>query len=134
MDVNEVPQEPLEFKDREKVKKLIYAVGKDGKYTGVNSVGWEPENQAMKQAWDAIDEELVAIEEKVKQGALSPIPYFMQKNLMDLGLLSKYAGKWQWQVKKHFKPSVFEKLDAAMLQKYATIFNISLEELKNFGK
>ena len=58
MDINEVPQDSLEYKDRDKLKKLVYAVGKDGKYTGVGSSGWEPENVATKQAWDAIEEEL----------------------------------------------------------------------------
>jgi hypothetical protein len=134
MDVNEVPQDSLEYKDRDKVKKLMYAVGKDGKYTGVNSAGWEAENAAMKQAWDEVDTVLNETMEKVRSQELSPIAWYMQKNLMDIALLSKYAGKWQWQVKKHLKPEGFAKLDEAMLKRYAGIFNVSVEELKNFGK
>ena len=65
---------------------------------------------------------------------LSPIPYFMQKNLMDIALLARYIGKWQWQVKRHFKTSVFKKLDNGVLDKYATIFNVTTDELINFGK
>ena len=53
---------------------------------------------------------------------------------MDLPLLAKYVGKWQWQVKRHMKPSVFYKLDTAILQRYADTFNITIEELVNFGK
>ena len=134
MDVNEVPQDSLEYKDRDKLKKLVYAVGKDGKYTGIGSAGWEAENVATKQAWDAIEEELTETEKKVKAGILSPVPYFMQKKLMDLPLLASYVGKWQWQVKRHFKPSVFSKLGKDMLQKYADTFGITTEELINFGK
>jgi hypothetical protein len=134
MDVNEVPQDSLEYKDRDKLKKLVYAVGKDGKYTGVGSAGWEAENVATKQAWDAIEEELAETEKKVIAGELSPIPYFMQKKLMDLPLLASYVGKWQWQVKRHFKPSQFQKLSEDILRKYADIFGISIQELKNFGK
>lgn len=134
MDVNEVPQDPKNFKGAENLKKLMYATDKDGKYTGVVSSGWEAENEATKQAWDDVDENLVKAEAQVKAGEVSPIAYFMQKNLMELSLLAKYVGKWQWQVKRHFQPSVFNKMDASLLQKYADVFSITTEELKNFGK
>ena len=134
MDINEVPQDSLEYKDRDKLKKLVYAVGKDGKYTGVGSAGWEAENIATQQAWEAIEEELQQTEQEIRDGRLSPIAYFMKKKLMDLPLLASYAGKWQWQVKRHMKPGVFHKLSPAILQKYADIFGITREELINFGK
>lgn len=134
MDINEVPQDPKNFKGAENMKKLIYATGKDGKYTGVVSSGWEAENEATKQAWDDADEALAKVEAQVKAGELSPIAYFMQKNLMELSLLAKYVGKWQWQVKRHFRPAVFNKMDASLLQKYADVFDIKVDELKKFGK
>jgi hypothetical protein len=134
MDINEVPQDSLEYKDRDKLKKLVYAVGKDGKYTGIGSSGWEAENFATKDAWDAIEEDLAETEKEVNAGKVSPIAYFMKKKLMDLPLLAQYVGKWQWQVKRHMKPSVFNQLNDQMLQKYAEVFNISKEELVSFGK
>ena len=134
MDINEVPQDALDYKDRGKLKKLVYAVDKDGKYTSIGSSGWEAENIATQQAWDAIEEELKETEQKIKSGKLSPIAYFMRAKLMDLPLLARYVGKWQWQVKRHMKPSVFEKLSTTMLQKYADSFGITLKELTGFGK
>lgn len=134
MDINEVPQDSLHYKGRDKVKKLMYAVGKDGKYTGVGSAGWEAENFATKQAWDAIEEELATTANKVKAGELSPVAYFMQKRLMDLPLLASYMQKWQWQIKRHMQPVIFKKLKTSTLQKYADIFEISIDELLNFGK
>jgi hypothetical protein len=134
MNVNEVPQDPRNIKPGDTLKKVVYAVDTDGKYTGVNSAGWEPENVAMKQAGEEIDENLAATEQQVRAGTLSPIPWFMLKNLMDVALLANYAGKWQWQVKRHFKPAVFKTLNNAMLDKYAQIFNITTDELVNFGK
>ena len=134
MNVNEVPQDPRDGKHDGKIRKVIYAIGNDGKYTGVNSEGWEPENFAMKQAWDDIDEQLEQTEKKVRAGELSPVAYFMQKNLMDIALLARYAGKWQWQVKRHLRPEVFKKLAPAIIDAYVRIFNITKEELVNFGK
>ena len=134
MNVNEVPQDERDLKHDGKIKKLMYATDKDGKYTGVNSVGWEAENFALKQAWDDIDEGLVKIEQRVLAGELSPIVYFMQKNLMDETLLASYVGKWKWQVRRHFKPDVFGKLSPQLLDAYARIFNITADELVHFGK
>jgi len=58
----------------------------------------------------------------------------MMKKLMDVPLLAQYVGKWQWQVKRHLKPSVFRKLNDPMLQKYADVFGITVQELINYGK
>ncbi len=134
MNVNEVPQDPKNFREADKVKKLMYAVDKDGKYTGVNSAGWEAENIATKQAWDAVDEELEETKQKIQAGELSPIAYYMHKCLMEPSLLAKHVGKWTWQVKGHLKPSGFNKLSTDMLQKYASVFNITVDELTSFGK
>ena len=112
----------------------MYAVDGKGHYTGVPSVGWEAENAATKGAWDEVDEVLRETEAAVKAGKLSPIAYFMQKCLMDVALLAKYAGKWQWTVRRHMKPAVFAKLDDKVLSVYAGVFNIPLDELKSFGK
>ena len=129
MKEEDVPQTGLDFKERDTVRKLIYATGKDGSYTGVPSVGWEAENIATKDAWDAIDEELQDVATRLRNGETSPIELFMHRSLMDLGILAKYAGKWQWQVKRHMKPAVFAKLSEKMLCRYAEVFQISLEEL-----
>jgi hypothetical protein len=134
MNVNDVPQDARDESHDGKMSKLVYAVDKDGKYTGVNTVGWEAENFVLKQAWDDVEEKLADIEAQVRAGTLSPLAYFMHKNLMDLALLARYSGKWQWQVKRHFKPDIFKKLDAAMIEKYARIFNITTDELINWGK
>lgn len=134
MNINEVPQDKESFKGKSDVRKLIYATNADGSYTSVNSEGWEVENLATTQAWEAVLEDLQETEQKVKAGLLSPIPYFMQKNLMELPILASYMGKWKWQVKRHFKPSVFRKLNNKTLEKYCSVFNITLSELKQFNQ
>src|ERR1041384_547310 len=134
MQLDEVPQDGLDYKERDKLRKLMYATDKDGHYTGVTSAGWEAENIATKGAWDEVVETLKETEAEVKAGKVSPIAYFMLKSLMDVSLLAKYVGKWKWTVKRHMKPAVFNKLSDAVLSQYATVFNISLDELKSFGK
>lgn len=134
MQLDEVPQDGLNYKERDKLRKLQYATDKDGHYTGVPSVGWEAENIATQGAWDEVAEALRETEAAVKAGTLSPIAYFMQKSLMDESLLAKYVGKWKWTVKRHMKPAIFSKLSDEVLAKYASVFNINTDELKSFGK
>lgn len=116
-----------------KFSQLFYAVNKEGDYVQVSSIGWEPENVAMAQAWDEIHQKTEATLQAVKDGKLSPIAYFMEKELMTTEILAGYVGKFQWQVKRHLKPSVFKSLPDTLLQKYAAVFKISAQELKQFA-
>ena len=134
MKANEVPQDKEDFKGKSNIHKLMYSTNEDGSYTQVNSEGWEVENMATRQAWEAVLEELNEIEAKVKNGELSPIAYYMHKSLMELPILARHMGKWKWQVKRHFKPEVFRKLDNETLSRYARVFNIPVETLKNFAR
>jgi len=134
MNVNEVPQDGLDYKGRAALSKLMYATDKDGKYTGVGSVGWDAENIATKQAWDEVEEDLKETEAAVKAGKLSPIAYFMKKTLMDESLLANYMGKWKWTIRRHMQPKVFAGLNDKTLAAYAQVFNITVETLKNFGQ
>jgi len=131
MKLDEVPQDKDDFKGRSNIKKIVYATD-NGAYTQVQSQGWDIEIAATKQAWSEIDAELLEIKQDVLSGKVSPIAYFMRLKLMDLAMLSSYMGKWKWIIKRHFKPKVFEKLSTEMLQKYADVFQISLEELTAF--
>ncbi len=131
MNIKDVPNDKENFKGKSDMRKLVYATKDDGSYTNVNSDGWEVENMATRQAWDAVEEELKEVVQQVKAGQSSPVAYYMHKCLMELPILAKYVGKWQWQVKRHFKPTIFASLDAKMLERYASVFNISVEELRN---
>lgn len=130
MKLNEVPHDHSDFKSRSQVRKLLYATDESGAYTTVNSVGWEVENLATKQAWEAAEAEVAHIKEALKAGRISPVAYYMHKSLMELPVLARYMKKWQWQIKRHFRPAVFNQLKEKTLQRYAEVFGISVAELK----
>ncbi|MBA4389752.1 MAG: hypothetical protein C0399_02290 [Syntrophus sp. (in: bacteria)] len=112
------------------VRVICYATDKNGEYVKSQSAGWEPTNIANGIAWEFINEELAGILEKVKKKKLSPLAYHMNKNLMDVKLLSQYTGLGAWRVKRHLKPRAFNKLDDEALQRYASVFNVTVEQLK----
>lgn len=133
MKTNDVPQDDADMM-RGIFREPVYSVDNKGKYTTVRSVGWDPKNAVMQQAWDNINEKVEEVRKRVLDGELSPIAYYMKKNMMDVGLLAKYTGMWKWKVKKHLKQKHFEKLAESVLKKYADIFNLTSADLKNIKK
>lgn len=122
---NEVPQDKSSFTD------LYYAVDKDGNYVTKKSSGWDAKKMALGESMDLIDERIKEIQQQVYDKKISPIAYYMELNRMDISVLAAYYGKWQWVVKRHFKPAVFAKLSEKSLKKYADIFNINIDQLKD---
>lgn len=110
---------------------LCYAVDSKGEYDLVPSIGWEPKNIANDQAWEVIKKDVETALRDVKNGSLSPIAYYMAKHQMDLGLLARYSGFYQWQVRRHLKPQIFKKLKEKVLMSYAILFHVSVNRLKS---
>ena len=111
-------------------REVVYAVDNSGKYVTELSTGWEVKTVALDVAWKDIEQRTEDAHQKVLNNQASPILYFMELRLMDLGILSAYTGYWKWTIKKHLKPASFKKLSDHQLKKYAGAFNISVEELK----
>jgi hypothetical protein len=132
MKKEEVPQDQSNL-SKSNIKELVYATDENGNYTTTLSSGWEPKTIALSNSLDEINERIAIAKLQVLNGDVSPIVYFMELNKMDISILSSYVGKWKWIVKRHFKPSVFIRLNERTLQKYADAFNISITELQNFN-
>lgn len=128
MKKDEIPQDPGAL--GKVTKELCYATDADGKYVAGQSTGWEVKSGALDVAWGDIQKRIAAAKEKVLKGEASPLLFFMEYRLMDTAILAGYAGFWQWQVKRHLKPAVFNKLSTQKLQKYADAFNVKVGDLK----
>jgi hypothetical protein len=111
-------------------KEVCYAVDDTGKYTTELSQGWEVKTNALDAAWKDIEERVSAAKQKVNKKEASPLLYFMELRLMDVPIVAAYTGFWKWQVRRHMKPEVFERLSEKKLRKYAEIFEVSAEHLK----
>ena len=112
-------------------KEVCYATDSEGKYTTELSKGWDVKITALDKAWEDIDVRIENARQKVLNGEASPLLFFMEKGIMDISLLADYTGFWQWQIKRHLKPNVFNNLSEKKLQRYAEVFNVSVEDLKN---
>ena len=128
MDINEIPQDDSKiFRGQ---KKVIYAT-QNGQYKTGTTTGWDTEAFVTEQAVEEFNQLTNEALDAVKRGEKSPLFYDMYRYRFDLPTLAQTTGLWQWQIKRHFKPSVFAKLSDKVLKRYAETFGIKIMELKN---
>ena len=128
MKKEQTPQQPHEM--YEGGSKVVYTVNADGKYELSSTTGWEPETIVLSQALEEIDRLSRHALQKVQQGISSPLEYHMYAQRMDLQMLAAAVGKFQWQVKRHFKPSNFVKLSQQKVKDYASVLGITDTQLR----
>lgn len=130
MKLSEIPQDKSSLENF--TREVCYAKDSDGKYQSELSTGWNIKSEALNAAWDDINEQAEEAKQLVLNGTKSPIYFFMVKKLMDVSLLSSYTGFWKFTVRRHLKPNVFAQLSDKDLSVYSEIFEVDIEELKNF--
>lgn len=112
-------------------KEVCYATDSTGKYVAELSSGWDVKTKALDVAWDDIKRRIESAREQVLKNNASPLLFFMEYRLMNISILADYSGFWKWQIKRHLRPEVFNKLPDKKLQQYADAFNIKVEDLKS---
>ena len=114
-------------------KEVVYAIDSSGNYSTELSTGWDVKSQALDAAWQDIEQRIENAKRQVLNNKASPILYFMELRLMDIGIVAAYTGFWKWTIKQHLKPLVFKKLPEKKLQQYADAFNVTVAELKTMN-
>ena len=127
MKIMDVPQDRGMITDDR--REICYAVDEDGKYVLAESAGWEPKNVANSQAWEIIHDQVRKILKKIEAGKLSPLAFHMVNNQMNVSLLAKYVRLSRWRVRRHLKPSGFNRLKPHIRKRYADIFEIDVSSL-----
>ena len=126
MKINEVTQKN---ELRLGMTRNVYAVNERGEYTKVPE-GWESEIIMSPSLEEIFHQKAQAARQHALSGDTSPLAYYMFLRLMDVKDLARAMGIAAWRVKRHMKPSVFNRLDERMIQAYATLLKVSKEELK----
>ena len=128
MEINDIPQDNSKiFRGQ---RKVVYPPEK-GTYQTATSNGWETEEFATEQAVEELNQLTAEALDTVKRGEKSPLFYYMYRYRFDLPSLAQATGFWQWQIKRHFKPSVFAKLSDKVLSRYAEVFGVAISTLKD---
>jgi len=110
---------------------VIYTVNEQGGYTTTLERD-DREFILSYQFSDSFQEKAAEAKKRVLAGQASAIEYFMYKSLLDPAGLGQAMGIATWRVKRHFKPAVFKKLNKRIIEAYAKIFNITVDDLIYF--
>jgi hypothetical protein len=128
MKIKEVPQDITYYEGK---KRACYALDDKGKYVLVPSSGWSTEEVVNGLAVAELAAKLEKTRQAVLQGLKSPLAYHMERRQMTPAILAKTAGICRFRVRRHFRPEVFVRLKASVLQRYAQALAITCQELKN---
>jgi len=112
---------------------VCYATDETGKYSAQQSRGWDVKIDALDVTWQDVENKVEAARQQALKNEVSPLLFFMERSVMDISILAKYMGLFKWQVKRHLKPGVFNKLPEKTLVKYAEVFNVTADELKSMN-
>jgi hypothetical protein len=111
-----------------------YSVDENNNYSSELKNDWGAKPIINTELWNALEDRLAAIEEKINEKKTSPITYFMEKSFMDVPMVASYLNFSKWSVKRHMKYKVFLKLKPDVLKKYQELFEVSEEEFTNLLK
>ncbi len=128
MEKKNVPQDSSKLENF--TREVCYAVDENGNYVTELSTGWDVKTTALNVAWTDIESRVNDARQQVLEGKASPVLFFMEYRLMDIGIVAAYTGFWKWNIKRHMTANEFQKLSDKKLKKYAEAFNISVDELK----
>ena len=114
-------------------KEICYATDESGKYMTELSQGWDIKIMALEATWQDIENRKEIARQKVLNNQASPLLFFMERGLMDIEILASYTFFWKWQIRRHLKPAIFKNLSSKKLQRYAEVFNVSVDDFKNMN-
>ena len=120
-----VPQDPgIDYH-----RKLTWAQDEDGRFVGVQSVGWDVTNTSFSKYWAFVGRTLNEARDRVQRGERSPLYYWMRVHQLTERTLADYVGMSSWRVKRHLRPRVFSKLKPKVLARYAEALQTPVEQL-----
>jgi len=128
MDVDAVPQEGNRTMGGH--RRVMYARDKDGQMVIVPSRGGEVDETVTLQALERIHDMTEEARARVLAGKTSPLEYWMYAQRLDLPQLSQVSGFWKWRIRRHFRPRIFAKLSTEILQRYAAVMGVTVEQLR----
>ncbi len=128
MDVDAVPQEGNRTMGGH--RRAMYARDTDGRMVIVASRGGEVDETVTLQALGRIQELADEARARVSAGVSSPLEYWMYAQRLDLPQLAQVSGFWKWRVRRHLRPEIFARLSPKVLNHYAWVMGVSVEQLK----
>lgn len=129
--VTDIPEEVADLPNYRYNRELFYHFDPEKGFSKAVNYQNDSNQVIIRQSWDAAEQRLEEVRRRVIDGNASPIAYYMEKVLMEVPMLAAYTGFARWRVRRHLTWKVFRKLNDHKLEKYAKVFEITVEELRN---
>jgi hypothetical protein len=107
---------------------VIYAEKSDGSFSPVQTGSYITKNY-LDDFFKLNDRLYESLLERLKNGEISPIYFYMTLEDLTISELAARAGISKYIVKKHVNPKGFQKIAVSTLSKYAYVFNIPVANL-----
>jgi hypothetical protein len=128
MKKSDVPQDQAAALEGQ--RKAMYAVDANGRYTIIPSSGWEAEEIVLENAIEHFSILRETARGRVRAGLASALEFHMYACRMDMTLLAQSTGLFKWRVRRHLKPTVFNRLSVDVLETYAEALGLTVAQLK----
>ncbi len=115
-------------------KRVKYSTDADGKLVEVYEEISEYSEIVAGNVMDWYSDLAEKAKERVRRDLTSPIEYFMYRSEMEVDVLAALTGFSPRTVRRHMKPGVFRALDEASLERYAEVFQVPVDAMRNFRK
>ena len=110
---------------------MIKRQNSEGGYETICSNGWETEEFVTLMAVDELEQLANEAMRRVKQGVSSPLEYHMYAKRLDILGLAQATGFFQWQIKRHLKLNIFQRLSEKKIKIYLNALGINRREFQS---
>lgn len=110
-------------------RKAVYVTDDSGHYSIAPTTGWQVEEIVTSLAVEDFARHAADALQRAHAGRTAPLEAHMYLRRMDVPTLAQATGLWQWRVRRHFRPRIFARLSAALLDRYANALGMSATEL-----
>jgi transcriptional regulator with XRE-family HTH domain len=107
---------------------IIYAEKSDGSFSPVQTGSYMTKNH-IADFYEITVNLHNSLIEKLKNGEISPIYFFMTIEELTIAELAARVGISKFLVKRHIDPKGFQKISVSKLMRYANVLNIPLANL-----
>ena len=107
---------------------ILYVEKEDGEYGPIQTGSFLTKNY-LDDYFTKRNNLIASLQEQIRSGEISPVKFFLILEDLTISELSSRTRIPSRKIKKHLLPLHFGQLPEGILHKYATVFNVTVEQL-----
>ncbi|MFC2102303.1 hypothetical protein ACFLS7_04845 [Bacteroidota bacterium] len=117
------------FVDCPEQQMILYVEKEDGQFGPMQTGSYITKNY-IDDYFTKRNNLIQSLREQINRGDISPVKFFMVLEELTPKELSARTKIPMRKIRKHLLPFYFEKLSDELLERYATVFNVTIEQLQ----